>query len=57
MRQKHDHCMPTWAIPSRPAKQGKPSIWWQHSMSAREVGKTRMLAKAQVPLVVPSRTK
>ena len=57
MRQKHDHCMPTCAIPSRPAKQGKPSISWQQAISAREVGSTKILAKAQVPLVVPSRTK
>lgn len=56
MMQKQDHCMPTWAIPSRPAKHGKPSIWWQQAMSSRLVGRTRMLVKAQVPEVVPSRT-
>jgi hypothetical protein len=56
MMQKQDHCIPTCAIPSRPAKQGKPSIWWQQAMSSLLVGSTKMLVKAHVPEVVPSST-
>lgn len=57
IKQKHDHCMPTCAIPSRPAKQGNEDTCEQQSMSARDVGRTRMLANAHVPEVVPSSTK
>lgn len=57
MTTKHDHCTPTWATPSRPAKQANPLTSLQQSRSALLVGRTRMFAKAQVPDVVPSRTK
>ncbi len=57
MSVKHDHCTPTCAIPNRPAKQSNPLISLQHATSARLVGRTRMLAKAQVPDMVPKRTK
>ena len=57
MSVKHDHATPTCAIPSRPAKHSNPLISLQQARSARLVGSARMLANAQVPDVVPSRTK
>jgi hypothetical protein len=54
---KQLHCTPTCNTPRRPAKQGKPSISWQHAMSLRLAGRVRMFAKAHVPDVVPSKTK
>jgi hypothetical protein len=57
MTVKHDHCTPTCAMPSSPAKQAKPLISLQHAMSARLLGNTRMFANWHVPEVVPSRTK
>ena len=57
MSVKHDHCTPTCATPSRPAKYANPPISLQQARSARLVGRTSMLAKAHVPDVVPRRTK
>lgn len=54
---KQDHCTPTWAIPSNPAKHEKPLMYLQQATSARLFGRTRIFAKAQVPDVAPSRTK
>jgi hypothetical protein len=49
--------MPIWNTPSSPAKQASPLISWQQATSAAVLGKTRMFAKAEVPDVVPRRTK
>ena len=57
MPAKHDHTSPTCSIPSRLAKHAKPLISLQHARSARLAGKTRMLANAHVPAVVPRRRK
>lgn len=56
MMVKQDHCMPTCAIPSKPAKHGKPSMSRQQAISALLVGRTRIFAKAHVPDVVPRST-
>ena|SRR2546423_12651836 len=57
MIAKQDHCTPTCAIPSIPAKHANPLISLQQARSARLFGSTSMFAKAHVPEVVPSRTK
>src|SRR2546421_2350915 len=57
MIAKQDHCTPTCAMPSIPAKHANPLISLQHARSARLVGRTSMFAKAHVPDVVPRRTK
>lgn len=57
MTVKQAHCTPTCAIPSNPAKHSNPFTSLQHPISARLDGSARMLAKAQVPEVVPRRTK
>jgi hypothetical protein len=57
MIAKQDHCTPTCAMPSIPAKHANPLISLQHARSARLVGRTSMFAKAHVPDVVPSRMK
>ena len=57
MIAKHNHCMPTCAIPSSAAKQANPLTSLQHAMSARLLGRTRMFANWHVPDVVPRRTK
>jgi len=55
--KKESHCMPIWNTPSNPAKHANPLISWQQETSAAVLGKTRILAKAEVPDVVPKRTK
>lgn len=57
MEKKQSHCMPTWSTPSSPAKQASPLISEQQATSCAVLGKTRILAKAEVPDVVPRRTK
>ncbi len=57
MNQKHAHCTPTCATPSKPAKHSKPLICLQHAKSARLAGNVSMFAKPHVPDVVPRRTK
>ncbi len=54
---KQPHCTPTCAIPSSPAKHSNPLTSLQQAISARLAGSARIFAKAQVPDVVPSRTK
>lgn len=56
MAKKHVHCMPTCAIPSRPAAQLNVLFTRQHSTSAWLCRSSMMLAMADVPDVVPSRT-
>lgn len=56
IRKKQLHCTPTWAIPRRAAPQAKPSISSQQPMSSRLRGRTRILAMAHVPEVVPRST-
>ena len=57
MMVKQDHCTPTCAIPNNPAKHSNPVTSLQHDRSARLAGSTSILAKAEVPDVVPRRTK
>lgn len=57
MTVKQDHCTPTWAMPSSPAKQANPLISLQQAMSSRLRGSTNILANWHVPDVVPKRTK
>lgn len=57
MEKKHSHCMPIWNTPSRLAKQAGPLICEQQATSWAVLGKTRILAKADVPEVVPKRMK
>lgn len=53
---KQDHWTPTCAMPNKPATQANSSTWRQQPMSSRLLGNTRILANAQVPLVVPRST-
>lgn len=55
--KKHDHCTPTCAMPSIPAKHSNVLTIPQHATSARDAGRTSILAKAHVPDIVPSRMK
>lgn len=55
--KKQDHCTPTCAIPSMPAKHSNVLTWPQHATSAREAGNTSIFAKAHVPEIVPNRMK
>lgn len=57
MEMKHNHCMPTWKIPNNPAKHAIPLICEQQATSCAVLGKVRIFAKAEVPEVVPRRTK
>jgi hypothetical protein len=57
MMKKEAHCTATWRIPSKPAKQASPLISLQQAASRVLRGRTRILAKAEVPDVVPSRIK
>lgn len=57
IRKKQLHCTPTCAIPSSAAPHANGLISRQHPTSVRLVGRIRMFAMAQVPDVVPSRTK
>lgn len=57
MTMKQLHCTPICAIPNTPATHSKPLNSWQHARSRRLVGRVKILAKAQVPDVVPRRTK
>lgn len=57
MTMKQLHCTPTCAIPNTPAKHSKPFSSRQQSRSRRLEGRVRILAKAQVPDVVPKSTK
>ena len=54
---KQTHCMPTCAIPSSPAAHSKALTVLQHATSARDEGSTKMVAKADVPDVVPNKIK
>ncbi len=57
MIAKHTHAIPTWAIPSSPAKHSNPDTSRQQARSARLAGRVRIFAKAKVPDVVPRSTK
>jgi len=54
---KHDHCMPTCAIPRSPAAHSNVLTVLQQATSAREAGRTKIFAKAHVEEVVPRRMK
>ena len=53
MTAKQNHCIPTCAIPRSPAAHSNALICRQHATSARDAGRTSILAKALVPEVVP----
>lgn len=57
MAVKHNHCVPSWATPSRPAAHSNVSSSLQQPMALRDGATVRMLAKPAVAEVVPSRTK
>ena len=57
MTMKQLHCTPTCAIPNTPATHSKPLSSPQQARSRRLAGRVKMLAKAQVPDVVPRSTK
>lgn len=57
MTLKQNHCTPTCAIPRSPATHSKVLIVLQHATSAREAGRVRIFANAQVPEVAPKRMK
>ena len=57
MTVKQNHCTPTCAIPKSPAAHSNVLTVLQHATSAREAGRTSMLANAHVPDVVPRRMK
>lgn len=57
MTVKQNHCTPTCAMPRSPAAHSNAPTVLQHATSAREAGRTRILAKAHVPEVVPRRMK
>lgn len=57
MTEKQNHCTPTCAIPSKPAKHSKELMVLQHATSALDIGNTSILAKALVPDIVPKRIK
>lgn len=57
MTMKQLHCTPTCAIPKAPATHSKPLSSRQHARSRRLAGRVKILAKAQVPDVVPRSTK
>ena len=52
---KHPHCTPICATPSSAAVHSYPLTWAQHARAWRVFPMLRMLAKALVPEVVPSR--
>ena len=54
---KQIHCAPTCAIPNRPAAHSNALTALQQATSARDAGRTKMVAKVHVPEVVPSRIK
>lgn len=54
---KQNHCTPTWAMPRSPAAHSNVLTVLQHCTSARDAGRTSILAKAHVPEVVPRRMK
>jgi len=54
---KQTHCVPTWAMPSSPAAHSNELTVLQHATSARDEGSTKIVAKADVPDVVPRRIK
>lgn len=57
MTVKQNHCIPTCAIPKRPAIHSNGLTVLQHATSARETGRTKIFASAHVPEVVPRRMK
>lgn len=57
MAVKHNHCVPSWATPSRPAAHSNVSSSLQQPMALRDGATVRILAKPAVAEVVPSRTK
>lgn len=57
MTEKQNHWTPSWAMPNIPAAHSKLLTTLQHATSAREAGRTSMLAKEHVPEVVPRRMK
>lgn len=57
IKVKQIHCTPSCAMPRSPATQWNVSSSLQHATSCRDWGRSRMLAKADVADVVPSRMK
>lgn len=57
MKVKQIHCTPSCAIPSSPATQCNVSSSLQQATSCLDCGSSKMLAKADVAEVVPSRIK
>lgn len=55
--ENDSHCVPTCAMPNSPAAHSKVLTSLQQATSARDVGRTSILAKVAVADVVPSRTK
>jgi len=56
-KKKQLQIIPICTIPRSPAAQAKGLMTRQHPISSRLVGRTRMLAMAHVPELVPSRRK
>lgn len=57
MTAKQIHCVPIWAIPSKPAVHSKGLTSLQQATSARDWGRVRMLPNWAFADVTPSRTK